>query len=251
MPSYYIEESHDYIIPPDEWEAVQTEIERRKESSHITSCNSPFSSKIICGCCGAYFGSKVWQSNTKYRQTIWRCNSKYTENGKKGKDCTTLHLTEVQIQNAFISVFNKLNENRTALIDDCRLAQKTLCDTEKFDSEMTALQIEIENIEFLARQAIAVNARTIVNQEQWDAENKTRLERYRTATERIDKLEKQKSTQLGKSKTIDLFIRNINESEMIITEWNEDLWYATVESMMVSENGELTFKFKNGTEMKI
>lgn len=32
---YYIEESHEPIIPPDEFDAVQAEIERRKEMGKL------------------------------------------------------------------------------------------------------------------------------------------------------------------------------------------------------------------------
>jgi hypothetical protein len=34
LPSYYIDESHNPIIPPDEWDAVQVEISRRKSFGH-------------------------------------------------------------------------------------------------------------------------------------------------------------------------------------------------------------------------
>ena len=55
---------------------------------------SIFSSKIICGECGGYFGSKVWHSTDKYRKVIWRCNRKY------GKEETTILFkggTEIEI----------------------------------------------------------------------------------------------------------------------------------------------------------
>ncbi len=38
LPSYYIAESHEAIISPDEWDAVQAEIERRKGLGHPISC---------------------------------------------------------------------------------------------------------------------------------------------------------------------------------------------------------------------
>jgi len=36
-----------------------------------------FSSKIKCGECGLWYGSKVWHSTDKYKKTIYRCNHKY------------------------------------------------------------------------------------------------------------------------------------------------------------------------------
>lgn len=77
VPQYYVKNSHPAIINPDEFDAVQAEIERRKGLGRACSCNSPFSAKIVCGDCGGFYGSKVWGSNTKYRRIIWRCNEKY------------------------------------------------------------------------------------------------------------------------------------------------------------------------------
>ncbi|MBQ3462389.1 MAG: hypothetical protein IJH36_04635 [Clostridia bacterium] len=49
-----------------------------------------------CGCCGEYYGSKVWHSNDKYRKVIWRCNNKY-----KGTVCDTPNLEEGRIPPLF------------------------------------------------------------------------------------------------------------------------------------------------------
>lgn len=94
VPQYYVEHSHPPIIPPDEWERVQLEIARRRNSEKRTNCGSPFSAKLVCGDCGEFYGSKVWHSNSKYRRTIWQCNGKF-----KGKcKCRTPHLYEDDIK---------------------------------------------------------------------------------------------------------------------------------------------------------
>ena len=59
VPQYYVEHSHEPIITPEEFDKVQTEFERRKRISRQYSGKSIFSSRIICGDCGAFFGSKV------------------------------------------------------------------------------------------------------------------------------------------------------------------------------------------------
>jgi len=62
VPQYYVEHSHEAIIAPAEWDKVQLELARRKNSPRYTVCNSPFAGKIICGDCGEIFGSKLWLS---------------------------------------------------------------------------------------------------------------------------------------------------------------------------------------------
>lgn len=86
VPQYYVNESHEAIIPPDEFEDVQNEIARRKEIGRSYSGNALFSAKIICAECGYYFGAKVWHSTSKYRRVIWQCNYKFN-----GERCKTPH----------------------------------------------------------------------------------------------------------------------------------------------------------------
>ncbi|MFR7894163.1 MAG: recombinase family protein [Dysosmobacter sp.] len=98
VPQYYVENSHPAIIDPAEWKLAQRELERRKAIGRSYSGNSIFSSRLVCGDCGGYFGSKVWHSTDKYRRTIWRCNSKFTGEEK----CQTPHLTEEEIKARFL-----------------------------------------------------------------------------------------------------------------------------------------------------
>ena len=88
VPQYYVEHSHPAIILPEEWEKVQLELARRRDSDRRTVCSSPFAGKLVCGDCGETYGSKVWHSTSKYRRTIWQCNAKFKGEHK----CRTPHL---------------------------------------------------------------------------------------------------------------------------------------------------------------
>ena len=61
-----------------------------------------FSSRIVCGDCGSYFGSKVWNSTSKYRRFIWQCNGKFKGEHK----CETPHLDEEIIKARFVTALN-------------------------------------------------------------------------------------------------------------------------------------------------
>ena len=81
---YYVENSHPAIIDPEEFDAVQVEIERRKNRKSPGRCGDIFAGKIVCGECGAWFGRKVWGSYKKdksYRREVYRCNDKYKRKG--------------------------------------------------------------------------------------------------------------------------------------------------------------------------
>jgi hypothetical protein len=119
VPMYYVEESHPAIIDKEMWEAVQLEMERRKnyvERYGLTkidySCKeNPFAGKVICGCCGSIFGRKVWNStDERLRRYIWRCNRKYVVKGKKV--CDNKHIDDKVLYEAFINTFNMMIENK-------------------------------------------------------------------------------------------------------------------------------------------
>jgi DNA invertase Pin-like site-specific DNA recombinase len=245
VPQYYVENSHPAIILPDEFDAVQVEIERRASRGKPTRCGSPFSGKIICGECGGIYGSKVWHSIDEYRRTIWRCNEKYKGESK----CNTPHITEDEIKDSFLIAFNKLMEGRDELVINCRIAQGTLTDTSAIDSELDELRSEIEVVLELSRKAIYENSRIAQNQEEWTERNNSYLERHRKATERVRELEELKRERLSKNKALETFIREIESRPLVIDGFDERLWAVAVDTATVMKDGKTVFRFRNGTEI--
>ena len=62
---------------------------------------------IVCGDCGAYYGSKVWHSNDKYRKTVYRCNQKYS-----GQKCGTPSVDEKRMKEMFVDAMNQVLINK-------------------------------------------------------------------------------------------------------------------------------------------
>ncbi|AOV98942.1 recombinase family protein [Dehalococcoides mccartyi] len=247
---YYVEDSHPAIVDPDEWEAVQAEIIRRKKLGSIGRCGSPFSGKIVCGECGGWYGKKVWGSyrfDKTYRREVYRCNDKYKGEHK----CETPVVTEDEVKERFLTAFNTLMENRDGLIEDCRLAQSTLCDTTAIDTELAELLREIEVVAELSRKAIYENARTAQSQNDFNERNNGYLERHRKAMEQIDMLETAKQERLAKSKTLEIFIRDIESRPLVIAEFIEALWLAVIDRVAIATDGAMTFTFRNGAEVTV
>lgn len=104
VPQYYVEGSHPAIISPQLFDRVQEQLEKRLSQKKRESSTGVFSSRIICGSCGSWYGSKVWHSNDKYRRAVWQCNHKFdTQN-----TCRTPHLDTETIQKLFVRAANAL-----------------------------------------------------------------------------------------------------------------------------------------------
>jgi hypothetical protein len=72
------------------------------------------------------------------------------------------------------------------------------------------------------------------------------LERHRQATAQVDELEAAKQERLAKSKTLDIFIRDIKKRTLALTEWDESLWLAVIDKVTVAT---AIFTFRNGAEV--
>jgi len=241
VPQYYVKNSHPAIIAPDEFDAVQIEIERRMKLGRPTSCNSPFSAKIICGECGGYYGAKVWGSNTKYRRIIWRCNEKY----KGERRCTTRHVTEDEIKAQFLVSINELLGNRDEVITNCQLAKDVLCDCTEIDAKLDDLYREIDELARLSRKAIQENARVAQDQDEFNKLINGFQEQHRNLTEQFAELEDGKRERKNRRLVLDNFIKELASRPLTIVEFDERLWMVAVERVTVGVDGSMGFRIKD------
>jgi len=246
VPQYYVEHSHEPIISPEEFDKVQAEFERRKQLGRQYSGKSIFASRIVCGNCGSFFGSKVWNSNSKYRRVIWQCNGKFKGEHK----CETPHLDEWTIKDGFMAAFNQLLGDKERILDDCRLMQNTLTDCEGIDRQIAELEQEIEVVTELTKRCIAENAQAALSQTEYNTRYNGLVQRYNTATASLESLKKTKTDRGVKADTIGEFIFRAQELDAL-TEFDEKLWLTTIETVTVHADGRLTFKFQGGTEIDV
>jgi hypothetical protein len=77
------------------------------------------------------------------------------------------------------------------------------------------------------------------------------LSRYGKAIAIIKELETLKRERLAKCQALEVFADCLAKYKGKQTDFNETLWLAVVENVVVGADGGLTFKFKNGTDVHI
>ena len=241
-PQYYVEQSHEAIIPPDEWEIVQLEMARRKSQGRKYSGHSIFSSRIICGDCGEAFGSKVWNSTNKYRRIVWQCNGKYRGEHR----CTTPHLDEETIKAAFVRAFNSLIRNKAELIQNCRLVMERYTDCTEMNAELSRLYDEIEVVVGLNRKWVKENARTARDSDEFMVKYREYDARYQELQTKVDELEAAKRERQDRVKRFEIFIRALKKQNGELTEFDESTWLAVIDKVTVRADRKLVFRFVNG-----
>ena len=246
VPQYYIEQSHQPIIDPEEFDKVQAEFVRRKGLGHRYSGSSIFASRIVCGDCGSFYGSKVWHSNSKYRRTIWQCNEKFAGERK----CRTPHLREEDIKARFLAAFNQLLNGKDTLLEDCRVMQDHLTNCAAIDAELDELLREIEVVTELTQRCVQENARSAQSQEEYTERYNGYVARYDAAKAKLDALQKEKAQRLAQADSIGGFMFELSEYTEAVTEFDEGLWLAVIEKATAYHDGRLVFTFQNGTEIE-
>ena len=246
VPQYYIEHSHEAIIVPEEWDAVQEELARRKRLGKAYSGKSVFGAKIKCGDCGGWYGMKVWHSNDAYRSKIWRCNCKY-EDGKP--HCQTPAIRDEDIQERFISAMNGMIADKAPYIAACETAKAMLTDMTGIDAEIQELLREMEVVAGLTKKCIEENSASAQDQEEYTARYNGYVDRYEKAKARYDALSELRSGKQAKAKAIDRFIAMLSQREELLTEFDNRLWLTMVDYAEVHRDNKITFCFYDGTEI--
>ena len=241
---WYVENSHPAIIPPEEWEMVRLELERRSKSGCRYSALSPLSSRLVCADCGSFLGPKVWHSTDKYRRVVWQCNGKF----KGERKCGTPHVMEERIKDAFLDAFNRMAAAMGAPAEGIDAALEAIGDPSSLDPEIEAALSEMAAWSARAKALVEDNARRAVNQESWSREYDLAAGKYSEAEKRLAELNDRKADMSARIAKIKAFRASMGKAPRCLVEWDEDLFRMTVDKILVDGDGSLRFVFLDGAE---
>ena len=252
VPQYYVEKSHPAIVSAEVFDLTQYEMRRRARKGRHTSAASIFSDKLVCGECGAVYGSKVWHSTDAYRTMIWRCNEKYAV---KGQPCPSPHLRDEEIQSAFVQAVNQVLEQKEEILSTLQEALVGLTDTSGLELECERLQAEQEAVAQQMSRMIRENAEVAQNQAEYNARLQPLEERYEVLKSSMLSAKESISEQTGRRRRLEAFMRELRESSLL-TVFDERVFLGAVERITVfkgASRGEkrLVFRFKDGRDVAV
>ena len=152
VPQYYVESSHEPIIPREIFMRVQEELVRRRcvhtsESGkkRSFSSNHCFAQIVVCGKCGEIFRRVHWNNRGK-KSIVWRCVSRLENTGLF---CDARTVPESTLEQVTVTAINEvlggkddflsiLEKNITAVLSEGN--DKTLAD---IDSRLEDLQTRL------------------------------------------------------------------------------------------------------------
>ena len=242
---YYIENSHPAIIDPEIFDLVQSEIKKRQPNRRQLNNNSPFAAKLICGECGGYYGSKVWYSTSKYRNQLWQSNKKYAD----GMFCKTPHIREDELKPAFIQVVNQVLGDRDRYINNFEELLPLLADTSELEKKLEKLQGEHDSLLNRMYRYVEENKREIQDQGEFNRRYCKLAEEFRESGTQLNQIKDEILEQSARKEKIRRFLDELRQMNDLVTEFDENLWNATIELVTVHMDKTLIFTFRDGTEI--
>ena len=152
VPQYYVENSHEPIIPRDLYMQVQEEMARRanlhsgaKRKKRVYRSKYALSSIVYCPKCGEIYRRIAWNNRGK-SSIVWRCCTR-VEHGPEGCDAETVR--EDVLQNAVVTAINLALGNRDRVLATLQenveavIRQGDETSSEGIDAKLEELQKEL------------------------------------------------------------------------------------------------------------
>lgn len=245
VPQYYVERNHEAIVSPAVFDLVQAEFAKRREAKTRHSGVNLFSGKIKCADCGGWYGAKVWNSNNKYRKTVYRCNKKYA-----GNNCKTPHVTEEEVKAAFVSAFNKLVAGKNEIIANIKRVLRTVCGTDALQKEKTGREEELAILVEMMNKSVKENACIAQDQDAYQERYNELVGRYDVAKAGYEKVVAAITAKEVQGVRLENFIKELKAQDGVIREFDDRLWGSLVDFVTVGRDKEITVTFKDGTGIK-
>lgn len=222
---------------------MQQEIQRRKNVRGRYSGVDIFASRIRCGECGAFYGAKVWHSNSKYRKVIYRCNGKY--DGEHS--CKTPHLQEEEIKALFMRAVNQLLGVKDEVITNLEAVTVILFDTSEIADKKAYLKEEMSALMERIQSMIAENARVPLEQSDYIRRYDALASKYDALKTEHDQLEAEIANKVSRRESMNQFIATLRQQDGLVQEFDETLWGSLVEVVTVHNEKDVRFTFRDGT----
>lgn len=210
--------------------------------------NNENQSKLICGCCGSFYGVKLWHSNSAYRKEILQCTKKYS----KGKDkCSTPNLTEEIVKSKFVEAYNKLMVDKALLIENTKSIIELLTDTSKIDATIQKLNEELNDVRILVENLIKDNASRAQNQTEYTNRYNALNEKYNLTKGKIEEALIKRNEMQQNADSLKCFLKELTDKPSLIETYDSILWNSMLDEAIVNEDGTIQFKFKGGKEITL
>lgn len=173
------------------------------------------------------------------------------DNHDKGCTCQTPHVTEEEVKEAFIKALNELLQNKDEILANVQLIKRTLCNTIDLEKQKNALEQELDVIVDMTQNTISENAKVVQDQSDYLERYEGLIQRYDSVKESLDKIVSQIADRKARAASFTEFSKELKKRDGVVAEFDERLWGSLVECVTIGREKEMTFQFREGTQITV
>ena len=152
---------------------------------------------------------------------------------------------------AFVRMVNKLYADREFYITELTAIKDRLADTTALEKERRILDEQLGVDAKAVTDLIARNARVAQNQKEYNERYDALVSRYEDTERKRDAVVEQIDQIMIRRRKIERFIESVKDLPELITEFDESLWAALVDSMTVYAKDRIVFRLTCGMEIDL
>lgn len=241
VPQYYVENSHEAIIPREIFMQVQEELFRRRivhtspnGKNRTFSSNHCFSQIVICGNCGEVFRRVHWNNRGK-KSIVWSCVSRLENTGLF---CDARTVLESTIEQILVTAINNTLSGKDTFLTTLQNNIETVIIHEN-DQPLTDIDKRLEKLQI---QLLKLASSKADYEDVADEIYRLREEKQKVQLDNVGRDElKKRIADMGD------FLR---KQPTAITEYDEPLVRRLIEKITVYED-KFTVEFKCGVTMDV
>ena len=239
LPKYYIQESHPAIIMPTDFAKVQALLSQKR--THRSQMHSyPLTKMAVCQFCGKMLSPKTRANGMR----VWNCKTHIVDSTQ----CPIKPVYETELYGAFLSMYNKLFENRATLFLPIFNDLQRIQDIKSMQNEASnVVHTEILQISKQLHNLTRIHAQGYIEETVYQ-ERRIRIEQQLAEKKKCLTCQKQNGTvekALYQTKQIDRYMQN----HTALTEFDEEAMRTIVKKIVVS-NEAFVFELPNGLHLK-
>ncbi|WP_083642500.1 recombinase zinc beta ribbon domain-containing protein [Desulfosporosinus metallidurans] len=253
-PMYRIEDNHEAIISKEMFDLVQLERQRRFE---ITRGKNPdrrkyankygFSGKLYCEKCGNTLKRKHWNSGLKSEKIVWQCNS-YV---KGVENCPTKAVNDTDLKEAFIRLYNDMVKDKGFFfkmflenVNKVMTKESKVVDIKKLTERIGLLEQDLSEL-------VQLRLRKQIDDKFYNKE-------YAKITEELESVSQEKTTiemehldDVKYRDKLDAIGKIINNGDEPLTEFDDDLFVALIDKVIIKSPSHFLFILESGQEADV
>lgn len=250
LPQYLITDNHEPIISREEAKMVRQLYEYRRkkqcaEDFSVYQNRYVFSSRIVCGECGAVFRRQKIYIGKPYEKIQWCCH-KHIEDTSQ---CSQKSIREDAIKQAFIQMWNRLASNYGEILIPLLEILKAVPNDPELEQEKQELENKIQEFKKQSYMLQKVLSDGGIGSAVFIGERNRIDTELDVAYRRLQFIKEQKvyEQEIGQTEYLIAVCRN---RPTIIEEFDEECFCMMIDKIVAYPDRRLVFRLKNGLELE-